>query len=92
MCSWRQFFLGDVHGAAGWFAGQVPLGLKQLPRDLECDRGLAGAGGQRQQDAPVTFGQCFERRVDGLVLVIAQFPLAAVLSVVKIFGPVDRLI
>jgi hypothetical protein len=30
---------------------QVPAALEQLPGELEGDEGLAGAGGQRQQDA-----------------------------------------
>ena len=60
---------------------QVPAALEQLPGELEGDKGLAGAGGQRQQDARVCG---FLAGLDGLqhardsdVLVVAPLPGAA---------------
>ena len=37
--------------AARRLAAQVPAAVEQLPRDLKRDEGLAGAGGEREQDA-----------------------------------------
>jgi hypothetical protein len=56
---------------------QVPAALEQLPGDLEGDEGLAGAGGQRQQDAVAPGGDGFQHARDGDVLVVAPLPGAA---------------
>ena len=65
-------------GAAHGLAGKVPLCLKQLPRDLEGDGGLARPRGKCQQDAPVAPSYRLKRRRNGLVLIIAGLPFAAV--------------
>ena len=58
-------------------ARQVPAALEQRPGDLEGDGGLAGAGGERQQDALLAGGDGFQRVLDGVVLVVARLPGAA---------------
>ena len=51
---------------------QIPAALEQLPGDLEGDRGLARACGERQKNAAFSAGDRFQRVVDGVVLVIAD--------------------
>ena len=58
-------------------AAQIPSALEQLPRQLEGDEGLAGAGGERQQNALPAVGDGFERVFDGVVLVVARLPRPA---------------
>src|SRR5205807_7892654 len=58
-------------------AQQTPAALKQGPCDLEGDRGLAGAGGERQQDALASRGDGLKRVLDGVMLVVARIPFAA---------------
>ena len=60
-------------------ARQVPAALEQRPGDLKGDRGLAGAGGERQQDALLAGGDRLQRVLDGVVLVVARLPGAAAL-------------
>jgi hypothetical protein len=43
--------------------------VEQLPGDLEGDGGLAGAGGERQQDAVILGADRRQRAFDGVVLV-----------------------
>ena len=56
---------------------QVPAALKQLPRNLEGDEGLAGAGRQRQQDALLPRRNRGQHPLDGDVLVVASLEEAA---------------
>ena len=56
---------------------EVPATLKQLPRQLKGDEGLARAGGQSQQDAVAPVGNGVQRASDRHVLVIAALPGAA---------------
>jgi hypothetical protein len=58
-------------------SAQVPATVKQLPRDLEGDEGLAGAGRQCQQDALPPLGQRRQHALDRDVLVIAALEIAA---------------
>ena len=51
--------------------------MKQLPADLKRDGRLAGAGGHREQDAVVAADDRLQHVVDGVVLVVADLPLAA---------------
>jgi hypothetical protein len=53
---------------------EVPLGVEELPCDLEGDGGLAGTGGQGEQNALAAVGNCFEDTLNGVVLVIAHIP------------------
>ena len=66
-----------MRGRRSGFARQVPAALEQRPGDLEGDRGLAGAGGERQQDALLAGGDRLQRVLDGVVLVVARLPGAA---------------
>ena len=45
--------------------------MEQFPGDLKGDEGLAGAGGEGEQDARLAGGDGFQHAVDGDVLVIA---------------------
>ena len=45
--------------------------MKQLPRDLKRDEGLARAGGEREQDACLEGGDGLQHAPDGDVLVVA---------------------
>jgi hypothetical protein len=58
-------------------AGQVPAALEQLPGDLKGDEGLAGAGGQGQQDALAPGGNGLQHAPDGDVLAVAPLEVAA---------------
>ena len=49
----------------------VPAGRPELPGDLEGDKGLAGAGGHREQHALVALEDGPHRPVDGDLLVVA---------------------
>ena len=51
---------------------EIPAALEQLPRDLKGDEGLAGAGGQRQQDAVLSVGDRFQHPIDGDFLIVAD--------------------
>ena len=55
--------------------------LPQPPDDLKRGVGLAGAGGHDQQDAVLTFGNSFHRRVHGVALVITRLFATAVIKV-----------
>ena len=68
-------------GPAVGFAGEIPAGGKQLPEDLEGDRGFAGAGGQRQQDAVLAGGDRLQHPLHGDLLVEADLPAAALVGV-----------
>ncbi len=57
--------------AAGWLAGQVPAAVEQFPGDLKGDESLAGAGGEREQDALTLGPDGFQHAVDCDVLVVA---------------------
>ena len=57
--------------------GQVPAAVKQLPRQLKRDKGLARAGCQRQQHAVAALGQRGQRALNGNILVIAPLKIAA---------------
>ena len=61
------------------FAAQIPAAVEQLPRDLKRDERLAGAGGQRQQDALLPAGNRFEHALDGDVLIVAPLEIAALI-------------
>ena len=58
-------------------SGQVPAAVEQLPGDLKGDEGLAGAGGQREQDALLPVGDGLQHPLDGDVLVVAALEVAA---------------
>ena len=60
-------------------ARQIPAALEQRPGDLKRDCGLAGAGGERQQDALRALGDRLQRVLDGVVLIVAGLPGAAAL-------------
>ena len=66
----------DARAARG-LAGQVPAAVEELPGDLEGDEGLAGAGGQREQDALLAGGDRLHDALDGDVLVVAARVRAA---------------
>jgi hypothetical protein len=51
--------------------------VKQLPRNLKGDEGLAGAGGQRQQNALPFFRNGLHHALNGDVLIIAPRMRAA---------------
>ena len=53
--------------AARRLAAKVPAAVEQLPDDLEGDEGLAGAGGQRQQDAGLVNGDGGHHPIDSNV-------------------------
>lgn len=59
---------------------EIPAGLEQLPGDLEGDRGLAGAGGQGQQDAVTASRDRVQHPVDGDLLIEAKVPGAALVG------------
>src|SRR5207248_3313519 len=52
-------------------AAQVPAAMEQLPADLKRDEGLAGAGGERQQDALAVLRDGLHHSLDRDVLVVA---------------------
>ena len=58
-------------------SAQVPARLKQLPRELKRDEGLAGAGGEREQDPLAAVGDRLQHPLDGEVLVVAPLEVAA---------------
>ena len=60
----------------------LAAGLPQPPDDLKGGVGLAGAGGHDEQDAVLALGDGFDRRVDGVDLVVARGLAAAVVEVV----------
>ena len=67
----------DARAAHG-LAGEAPFRVEQFPGDLEGDGGLAGSGGEGEQDAPVAPRDRLQSAaVDGLVLVVARLPFAA---------------
>ena len=68
-------------GPARGLATEVPAGGKQLPEDLEGDRGFAGAGGQREQDAVLAGGDGLQHPLHGDLLVKADLPAAALVGV-----------
>ena len=45
--------------------------MEELPGDLKGDEGLAGAGGEREQDAILAGGNGLQHALDGDVLVVA---------------------
>lgn len=51
--------------------------MEQLPRNLEGNARLAGAGGERQQDALVTPDDTFQNGRDRIMLVIARVSFSA---------------
>ena len=68
-------------GPARGLATEVPAGGKQLPEDLEGDRGFAGAGGQREQDAVLAGDDGLQHPLHGDLLVEADLPAAALVGV-----------
>ena len=60
----------------------LAAGLPQPPDDLKGGVGLAGAGGHDEQDAVLAFGDGFDRRVDGVDLVVARCFAAAVVEII----------
>jgi len=66
-----------MRGRRAGFAGQVPTAVEELPGDLEGDEGLAGAGGQREEDALLARGDRLHDAFDGDVLVVAARVRAA---------------
>ena len=63
--------------AACRLAAQVPAAVEQLPGDLKGDEGLAGAGGEREQDRGRLVGDGLQHPLDGDVLVVAARVRAA---------------
>ena len=51
--------------------------MKQFPRDLEGDEGLARAGGEREEDSLLIARNGLHHALDGDVLIIAPLPGAA---------------
>ena len=51
--------------------------MKQLPRQLKRDEGLARAGRQREQDALLAGDDGFQHALDGDVLIVAALEVAA---------------
>ena len=66
-----------MRGRRDRLAAQVPAAVEQLPGDLKGDEGLAGAGGQREQDALLLGGDGLQHALDGDVLVVAALEIAA---------------
>ena len=62
-----------MRGRRDGFAAQVPAAVKELPRDLKGDEGLAGAGGEREQDALLVGGDGLQHALDGDVLIVAAW-------------------
>jgi|GEM_PF-2056568 len=71
----------DARSASRFFAcfpvGRIPATLKQLPRQLKRDEGLASSGGQSQQDTILACGDGFQNSIDGDVLVVASLKVSA---------------
>ncbi len=56
---------------------EVPAAVEELPCNLEGNRGLAGACGQREQQPIAALGNGIKRIGDGIVLVEAGLPLSS---------------
>ena len=56
---------------------RVPAAVEEFPCDLKGDEGLAGAGGEREQDACSVVGDGLQHALDGNVLVVADLDVAA---------------
>ena len=58
--------------------GQIPAAVKELPGDLEGDRGLSRARGQGEEDTVPAFRDCVQDLHDRIVLEVSRGPLPAV--------------